>query len=276
MPDVSVMMVTHNHGMYIESAIESVLMQKDVSFELIISDDASTDRTTELVERYRQTYPSAIKFIRTENRTGPQSNYLRAMDACSARYIAILDGDDFWINKDKLAEQTALLDKRIDCNICFGQALEVTECTINNISVSPRFRRDILTIHDLITWDFIPTSTAMFRRCASSALPAWIAEMTSFDWVLWIVLSAESNIFFQDKILSVYRKHQRGIWTSKTPLEQIAADESFYKRMRCYLPPRFGGELDRALERLAARRSEIFASMGKPASGEGSRENTGC
>jgi len=109
-PLISVILVTYNHADFIEQAILSVLEQKtEYPFELLIGDDASTDGTSEIVERYHGAYPKLIRpFIRETNLGASKNAYLLLQEA-RGKYIASLEGDDYWTDLHKLQRQTKFL-----------------------------------------------------------------------------------------------------------------------------------------------------------------------
>ena len=111
-PKISVLMVTYNHEQYIAKALESVFAQKHpYSFEVVVGDDASTDRTSEIVADFSQKYPGVIKFIRHPKNVGHCRNYFCVLKACQGEYVALLDGDDYWTDPEKLKTQIQFLDE---------------------------------------------------------------------------------------------------------------------------------------------------------------------
>jgi glycosyltransferase involved in cell wall biosynthesis len=116
-PLVSVLMLTYNHEPYIAQAIDSVLMQKtDFPYELIIGEDCSTDGTRAIVEKYAHTYPKIIRVITGPLNIGALANIIRINAAARGKYIATLEGDDFWNDELKLQKQADFLE----CNPEYG------------------------------------------------------------------------------------------------------------------------------------------------------------
>ena len=125
-PRATICCITYNHEEYIRDAIESFLMQKThFPFEIIIHDDASTDKTAEIIKEYEIKYPDIIKPIyQTENQysKGKKASLFTFM-AARGKYIAFCEGDDYWIDPLKLQKQTELMEKYPDCYISFHPAI---------------------------------------------------------------------------------------------------------------------------------------------------------
>src|ERR1019366_1015566 len=108
---VGVLMITYNHEKFIAQALESVLMQKaDFPFELVIGDDCSTDGTREIVREYSQKYPEIIRAHLRERNIGAKENFRQVFLASRGRYLALLEGDDYWTDSRKLQLLADVLD----------------------------------------------------------------------------------------------------------------------------------------------------------------------
>lgn len=102
---ISVSLVTFNHQKYIEQAIESILMQKvNFDYEIILGEDFSSDTTRDIVIKYQKKYPDKIRLILPEQNLGcsGQKIFVQTLEACQGEYIALLDGDDYWTDPEKL------------------------------------------------------------------------------------------------------------------------------------------------------------------------------
>lgn len=111
-PLVSVAIITYNHEPYIDQAIEGVLFQEtDVSIELVIGEDCSTDRTREIVMKYQKKHPDIIRVITSDQNVGAKKNGRRTLQACRGKYIAFCEGDDYWHAPNKLQIQCDFLEK---------------------------------------------------------------------------------------------------------------------------------------------------------------------
>lgn len=109
---VSVVIVTYNHEEFISQAIESVLSQEcTFRVELLIAEDCSTDNTKSIALKYAEEYPDLIKVLEREKNLGPTRNGYDAYIKCSGKYIATLDGDDYWTDVKKLQKQYDFLEQ---------------------------------------------------------------------------------------------------------------------------------------------------------------------
>ena len=113
MPKVSIVLSTYNRAGLISNAIESVLKQNFSDWELIVVDDASTDNTEEIIKQWQIRYPKVIYSKAPEN-IGIARNSNRGLRMAKGEYIAIIDDDDVWIDRDKLKKQVEFLDKNPD------------------------------------------------------------------------------------------------------------------------------------------------------------------
>jgi glycosyltransferase involved in cell wall biosynthesis len=118
-PYLSIAVVTYNQEEFISEAIDSILLQKhDFSFEIIISDDASTDQTISILNSYKNKYPDIFKLILRDKNVGPSKNIYELLLQCSGKYIALLEGDDFWTDKFKLSKQVNFLENNLKYVAC--------------------------------------------------------------------------------------------------------------------------------------------------------------
>lgn len=125
---VSVIMITYNHEDYIRQALDSILMQHvNFNYEIIIGDDASTDKTQEIIREYQIKYPDKIKSILREENVGPTRNGYDVKMRSKGKYIAVLEGDDYWIDEFKLQKQVDFLEKNQEYIGCANKYLKVTE-----------------------------------------------------------------------------------------------------------------------------------------------------
>lgn len=133
---VSVEMVTYNHEKYIAHALESILMQKvTFKYEILIGDDCSNDKTLEILRDYEKKYPDIIYVYHRENNLGVTKNLYDISMKCRGKYIAILEGDDFWVDEYKMQKQVDFLENNSECVAIAGRNYIVDEYE-NQIGIS--------------------------------------------------------------------------------------------------------------------------------------------
>lgn len=165
---VSVFCITYNHIHFIKQALEGFVTQKtNFPFEVVISDDCSTDGTKEIIEEYTKQYPDIIKPIYHSHNVGSYQNFIDTANACKGEYVAMCDGDDYWIDKNKLQKQVDFMDTNKECSICFHPVLIKYENSLQKDVVFPKarhhFYKNILNINDLLKYNFIQTNSVMYR-----------------------------------------------------------------------------------------------------------------
>lgn len=217
---VAVEMITYNHEKYIAQAIESVLMQKtDFNYKLIICEDSSTDNTAKICLEYKNKYPDKIDLYLNEKNIGVQLNAkkLHSLSFSShAKYIAMLDGDDYWTDENKLQKQVDFLESHPDFAICFHKLrIEYSENVPQNFPLINENTPEITSIRDLAQRNYIHTATTVFRNVLKE-LPIWFNDLPFADWPLFLVIATFGKIKFFDKEMAVYRVHYGGIHSTKT------------------------------------------------------------
>ncbi len=109
---VSVLFITYNHEAYIRKALDSVLSQEtDFPFEIVVGEDCSTDGTRDILRQYKEKYPDKFRLLfRKKNFGRPTRNVYETWKACKGRYVAFLEGDDYWCDVHKLQKQIDFLE----------------------------------------------------------------------------------------------------------------------------------------------------------------------
>ena len=151
-PLVSISCTTYNHELYIEDALEGFLFQEtNFPFEILIHDDASTDRTADIIREYEARYPTLIKPIyQTENQysRGNKPGLINLKRA-KGEYVALCEGDDYWTDPLKLQIQVDFLEKHPDYVITFHHCVSLYKGGIRkkNIPEEKRRKDDYLFIN---------------------------------------------------------------------------------------------------------------------------------
>jgi glycosyltransferase involved in cell wall biosynthesis len=220
-PKISVLIVTYNHEKFVRQAIESVLMQKTAfEFEVIIADDYSQDATPTIAREYASAHPN-VRILPTDAHLGITRNYQRGFANCRGEYVAILEGDDYWISPVKLSSVALYLDQHPESVLCFHRLIrhdEVSDQTVAFPAFEPRNEYRNFTARQLASENFIGGfSTCMYRRNIIASLDPGIWKLKVREWPFNVVVAQHGLIGYVPEIMSVYRAHLNGIWSLKPP-----------------------------------------------------------
>ncbi|MFJ2683763.1 glycosyltransferase [Pseudomonas sp. NPDC087342] len=268
---MSILLVTYNHEAYITRALESIFNQDYPGLiELVIADDASTDGTLELIRAYEgRDTRFVFSYLSSVTNHGITKNYQRGFAACTGPYVAVLEGDDYWISPKKLSRQASFLSEHWECDLCSVNYLvfyEESAMFTERTTIGTGYR--LLTARDLIADNLVGNfSTCMYRRAALESLPAELFDVRSYDWIVNICVARTSMIGFIEEPMSVYRVHSSGAWSNYQQLEKLQLQLSLIPTYDRITLQQFQAEFSR-LE-AALRKSIILAQGERFAAGGG-------
>lgn len=207
-PTVSVCIFTYNHEEYIEQCIESVLMQKtQFQIEIVIGEDYSTDKTRNICKDYQSRFNEIILIDRGKN-VGMRENVYRTIMSAKGKYIAILDGDDYWIHPFKLQKQFDYLEAHPEVNLSFHQTIRVYGLENYNVLLFVKKKKDFFSLSEIIEEWTMATGSMFFKR-ESMIYPDFLFNSHNFDLAIQLILLRDnSKAGFIDEIMSVYRSNQ--------------------------------------------------------------------
>ena len=216
---LSVRLVTYNQENFISSALEGALMQRtNFPFEIVVGDDCSTDGTPAIIESYRSKNERLIRVLPNESNLGAKHNAIRTLRACTGKYIAHLDGDDYWTDPYKLQQQVEILEANPGIACCFhNMEVRYEDPTVPSKLYCSNLGKQVLTRYDLAKNNFIPSSGNVFRKGLVPQHPDWFYLLPFGDWALHLLNAQHGDIYYLPKVMGVYRKHASGLWTSNTP-----------------------------------------------------------
>lgn len=214
-PKVSVIVITYNQEHCIDRALSGVLHQRgDFDLELIVANDASTDKTVACVRRWQKLYPDSVKLIDHKQNVGFQANYLSGFRAATGDYLCLCDGDDWWTDRSKLQRQMRYMESHPDCAITFHRVINLYRPggvkTLSNGGTATD-----TTIEQLSRSNYITNLSVMYRRALVSAeeLPDWLAEVSLPDYAYHILYGSRGNIHYMKRPMGVYLQSAAGAWS---------------------------------------------------------------
>lgn len=220
---VSVIMISYNQEKYIRQAIESVFSQNvDFDLEILIGDDASQDDTPKIIAELAEQDSRLIPVLREKN-FGMNRNFIDIVNRAKGKYLAILEGDDFWLDNNKLKKQVEILEANPDCYICYTNSRIIDdndEFIRNFYDTKDRkgwFQKPHkkLKFDTLIQGNFINTASIMYRRIEDLEIPEWFYDLKLGDWPFSLFHAEKGDMIYLDEITACYRQHSASNWSSK-------------------------------------------------------------
>lgn len=233
---VTVLIVTYNHEGFIRRAVDSALAQHtDFPVEILISEDASTDRTREIVERYAEEFADRVRLLLSSRNLKSNEVVARGLRAARGRYVALLDGDDYWTSTRKLQTQAGYLDGHPDCALCFHNVHVARGSEVSTRRWTPSHQKPVSTIAELWSGNPFATCGSMMRMDCLRAVPDWYDGFFPItDWPLYLLCAERGNVAFADEVMGVYRLHDEGLFSALPDRKKLDAIADFYRRMnRC-------------------------------------------
>ena len=223
---VSISCIVYNQYNYIKKCLDGFLMQQtNFAFEILIHDDASTDGTAEIIKEYEAQYPNIIKPIyETENqwlqgrRGSVEFNFHRAR----GNYIAMCEGDDYWLDPLKLQKQVDFLESHPEYTmVCSDAIIQTSKGELDWC----RYAKDQeVPIDDIIRNGglFIQTASYLFRRKILAKYPVCCQRCHVGDYPLIIYAALNGKVrWFAEKQV-VYRFAIGNSWTATSSLCDIS------------------------------------------------------
>ena len=197
------------------------MQMTNFEYEILIHDDASTDRTADIIREYESKYPDIIKPIyQTENQysKGISMNATFNWPRAQGKYIALCEGDDYWTDPLKLQKQVDFMEAHPECSMCI-HAVQVVG--VNGVKkdrvIRPHNTHTIVTTKDFLLargWNF-HTSSIVFCKCLMENPPQWYIEAPAGDYPLALICSNRGDVYYINEIMSAYRFFIPDSWTER-------------------------------------------------------------
>jgi glycosyltransferase involved in cell wall biosynthesis len=256
---VSICCITYNHEDYIRQCLDGFLIQEtSFQFEILIHDDASTDKTSEIIREYELKYPEIIKPIyQTVNQYSKGVRPINKFNFERARgkYIALCEGDDYWTDPLKLQKQVEFLEENEEyglvhgnCNIFFQDSnrwiLDANKKHINKNTIQNRKE----LFYKIISGAYkIRTATVLFKKNLLSQIPKNEIHFLMGDTPLWLDFSQITKFKYFEEIFSVYRVLPNSASRKKEISKQFRFNLSMIE-MRIYYLKKYNYPLTDKLE----------------------------
>jgi glycosyltransferase involved in cell wall biosynthesis len=237
-PLLSVRLMTYNFEKFIKNAMEGIYSQEtNFSFEVVVGDDFSTDKTLELIRQYSDTDKIKLRILNRQmgdrywierNKKGRLYNFIDIINHCEGKYIALLDGDDYWTDTKKLQRQVDFLESHPEFSFCFHNAYVYDEDAgkeyLFNNDKGVFFKKYLNCDRVVEGWELLnrwicPTASIVFRN--NYPIDAGLFEKTKYgDIVLILSLARQGKVYYFNQVSSVYRRllsGQRKVYSDDVP-----------------------------------------------------------
>ena len=236
-PLVSVYCLAYNHERYIRNTLEGFVNQVTTfPFEVFVHDDASTDNTSTIIKEYASKYPDIIKPILQK-----ENQYSKGIDIAKkfivpkvrGKYIALCEGDDYWIDENKLELQVEFLEEHVEYAACVHNTIKInTKDNTEELINSMRADSDI-TFEQIISGGgkFYHTSSLVYKtEYFTSEKPEFYYKIPNVgDYPLAIYLALNGKIRYLNKVMSVYRFLVPGSWTDRVRRRSLEERTKVYE-----------------------------------------------
>ncbi len=233
-PLVIIRCTVYNHELYLRQCLDGFVMQKtNFPFYAVVHDDASTDGSADIIREYTEKYPDIIHPIyEVENQYSKHNGSLRRImdEACKiAKYIAICEGDDYWIDEYKLQKQVDYLETHPECGLVH---------TLSNLDkdgrvvLDPRNKsEDINTLTNLLLGNLITTCTVIYRKNIVDSETEFMEKYKGLGWPmgdypLWITIAMNASIHLINEVTANYRILSESASHSNNKCKMYAFDKA--------------------------------------------------
>lgn len=218
---VSIKCLVYNHEKFIRETLEGFIMQKtNFRFEAIVHDDASTDNTANIIREYAEKYPGIIKPIyEIENQYSKKDSSLSRIinEACTGKYIAMCEGDDYWTDPYKLQKQVDFLESHPDYVLCSHRYRKFYQNTLSfDNSILPRYFNKDFTFdlnYYILREDWVTQPLTCMYRASAFDYDYYMKFKNKKDLIFFYVLLKRGKGVLLNDCMGVYRIHEKGVWS---------------------------------------------------------------
>jgi len=249
---LSILLITYNQEKYIGQCLDSILMQNiPFEFEIVVADDYSGDNTLTIIKNKLKGRIKNQKILDSNKNVGISKNYQRSFLQCDGEYIAVMEGDDYWIDPNRLIKHIEFLDfhkqfvMSMNRMVIFDERTNKMSCRKWNENVNFQ----LITTQEMALGNKLGNlSACVFRKNEIDKIKPDLYDLRIADWMLGLVLSENGPIAILEELMSVYRVNNYGEWSklnTKAKNQRMLKLISDYNK---YLGRRYDREF-RAFER---------------------------
>lgn len=211
-PTVSIIMPNYNSQKYIVATLNSIIEQKFEKWELLITDDCSTDNSLEIIKKYSEN-DARIKYFSLEKNSGAAVARNNSIKKATGKILAFIDSDDIW-HKDKLYKQLAFMEKN---NYLF------TSTSYEWMDEENKLLNNVIKSHKELNYE------GVLKYCPGNSTVMYNVEKIGKvyspdikkrnDFVMWLqVIKKAKKLYGMDEVFTQYRVHDESLSRNKIKL----------------------------------------------------------
>ena len=234
---VTVLVIAYNHERFIRQAIDSALAQQtEVDFEILISEDCSTDGTRKIVLEYAAAHSDKIHVQLSPVNFGDSRAIEGVYKSIRGEYIALMDGDDYWTSPHKLQKQVEFMERHPEFSICWHYREHVDVEGKPMANQPAHSSKKIWFVEDILKECPIGTSSVVLRRSMLPPFPDWLDQCAFLDFPLFVLCMQNGPGGYIDESLCAYRVHKDGLYSGLDELAQKLLYQRTYRLVYYHLP----------------------------------------
>ena len=209
------------------------MQETNFPFEILIRDDYSTDNTISILQDYARKYPNLIKPVFEKENTYSKGlkPFPEIYKKAKGKYIAICEGDDYWTDTLKLQKQINFLEENPLYEGCFHDCMIIQEKKnthkTQQVKIGDRNIDVDIDLISIIKENNIATASIVFRN-VTIKLPKYWEKTSKGDYALMITIATRGNIKYLPEVMSLYRVHDGGVWSSQNEIYKEQENLNFY------------------------------------------------
>lgn len=237
---ISVIVLTYNQEAYIRQTLDSILLQQvDEPVEIIIGDDHSVDSTSTICRDYQAHHPECVRYFYNEHNLGLVQNFVAMLHHCKGEYIALCDGDDYWMDRQKLQKQVQVMRADSRCVLVHTNRQLLAEQLYEQPSLDNRIAENPL---ELFFHPYICVPTTMFR---ARPVLAWLdtyerlsqqQDWRMLDFPLWLYLGTQGTFRYLPDNTAVYRVLPNTLSREQEKCKRYRFDSSVMRIKQYFYP----------------------------------------
>lgn len=258
-PIVSIVCTVFKHKSYLQQCFDGFVAQKTTfPIEVLVNDDCSLDGSADIMHEYESNYPELFHCIYQEENQyskGKMPWWEVLFPMAKGDYIAICEGDDYWIDPYKLQKQVDFMDSHKEFIACFHNARVLYPNGVTLFNSMEENHEP--SIEDIIKRRWFIATPSLFFRNVLTEYPDWRGEIINEDYLLELLLAREGRFYYMDDVMAVYRQDGMGMSAvlNKNKVDMVEKLICLLEKMKDYYDGEYASTFDESIRNYQAMRT---------------------